>query len=414
MRRSDALFWGGLLRDYLEARLRDMIEEIEATPEEHVLQTGIDTWADALADSYAVEVPALRREDWYMDEPRAIKVDVSWDHFRRAISDPRRPAYVPGYRAVVHVPFDGDPNVFSLRPNTYTTVLPHALIRSGELIIEIEYPQDTPADIEAQATGELNRIEQWLGYARQDAQMFRTRLAQEARARIADRRQRIERHKDQLAQTSIPIRRQGGQGKTRIVDVIVRRPSPARALKGSRRVALDPTLAADVYEHILGIVRDTARSMEQSPQTYVQMGEEDRRQLFVNALNSHYSGQVTAEAFNASGKTDILVKYEDRNLFIGECKFWSGRQAFLTAVDQLFGYSTLRDSKLAAIMFVWQRGLTEVITRAREALEDRPNFVRWSDSDEETELRAFMRWPGDEEKEAELAVTFVHTPEEAK
>jgi hypothetical protein len=122
-----------------------------------------------------------------------------------------------------------------------------------------------------------------------------------------------------------------------------------------------------VYEHILGIVRDTARSMEQSPQTYVQMGEEDRRQLFVNALNSHYSGQVTAEAFNASGKTDILVKYEDRNLFIGECKFWSGRQAFLAAVDQLFGYSTWRDSKLAAIIFVRQRGLTEASSTSTQS-----------------------------------------------
>lgn len=299
-------------------------------------------------------------------------------------------------------------------PTRTTTVLPHALIRSGEVIIEIEYPQDTPVDIEPQATGELDGIEQWLGFARQDAEVFRSRLAQEARSRIADRRQRIERHRGQLARTRIPIRRQGETGKTRIVDAVVRRPSPARALRGSQRVALDPTLAGDVYEHILAIVRDTARSMEQSPQTYAQMGEEDRRQLFINALNSHYSGQVTAEAFNASGKTDILIKYEDRNLFIGECKFWSGQQAFLAAIDQLFGYATWRDSKLAAILFVRQRGLTEVIARAREALEARPDFVRWKKIDEETELRAVMRWPGDEEKEAELAVLFVHTPQEAR
>jgi hypothetical protein len=414
MARNDALFWGGHLRDYLEGRLGDMIEEIEATPEEHVLQTGIDTWADALAESYTLAVPTLRRDAWYMDEPGAIRVDVSWDHFRRAITDPSRPTYVPGYRAVVHVPFDGDANVFSLRPNTFTTVLPHALIRSGEVIIDIEYPQDTPVDIEAHATEELDRIDRWLGFARQDAEVFHSRLAQEARSRIADRRQRIERQRAQLAQTRIPIRRQGETGKTRIVDAVVRRPSPARALKASQRVALDPTLAADVYEHILVIMRDTARSMEQSPQTYTQMGEEDRRQLFINALNSHYSGQVTAEAFNASGKTDILVKYEDRNLFLGECKFWSGKQGFQAAVDQLFSYATWRDSKLAAIMFVRQRGLTEVIARGREALEARPDFVRWSDSDEETELRVVMRWPGDEEKEAELAVLFVHTPERTR
>jgi hypothetical protein len=62
MARDDALFWGGLLRDHLAGRRSDMTEEIEATPEEHVLQTDIGTWADALADSYAVEVPTLRRD----------------------------------------------------------------------------------------------------------------------------------------------------------------------------------------------------------------------------------------------------------------------------------------------------------------------------------------------------------------
>jgi hypothetical protein len=38
--------------------------------------------------------------------------------------------------------------------------------------------------------------------------------------------------------------------------------------------------------------------MERSPKTYAAMGEEDRRQTIVLALNTHYRGQTTAEAFN--------------------------------------------------------------------------------------------------------------------
>jgi hypothetical protein len=31
---------------------------------------------------------------------------------------------------------------------------------------------------------------------------------------------------------------------------------------------------------------------------------------------------IGGETENGAGKTDILVRYEDRNAFIGECKFW--------------------------------------------------------------------------------------------
>ena len=39
-----------------------------------------------------------------------------------------------------------------------------------------------------------------------------------------------------------------------------------------------------------------------------------------------------------------------------------------------------------------------------------PQFVDWQDTADETELRATMHWPGDEERLADLNVFFVHTP----
>jgi hypothetical protein len=58
------------------------------------------------------------------------------------------------------------------------------------------------------------------------------------------------------------------------------------------------------------------------------MGEEDLRQVILTSLNSSYRGKVTAEAFNIEGKTDILVRHEGSNLFIGECKVLERRQGF--------------------------------------------------------------------------------------
>ncbi len=39
-------------------------------------------------------------------------------------------------------------------------------------------------------------------------------------------------------------------------------------------------------------------------------------------VNTHYRGQATGETFNKSGKTDILVRDGDRNVFVAECKWW--------------------------------------------------------------------------------------------
>jgi hypothetical protein len=132
----------------------------------------------------------------------------------------------------------------------------------------------------------------------------------------------------------------------------------------------------------------------------------------LNNLNTHYSGQGMAEAFNVKGDTDILVRHENANVFIGECKFWSGQKGFVETIDQLFGYRAWRDTKLAVIMFVRERGLTSIIERAREALAEHEQFVEWQQASGETELRATVSWPGDERRHAELNVFFIHPPAE--
>jgi hypothetical protein len=62
-------------------------------------------------------------------------------------------------------------------------------------------------------------------------------------------------------------------------------------------------------------------------------------------------------------------------------------------------------------MFVREKGLTAILEKARVALAEHPQFVEWKETAEETELRATMRWQGDEERLANLNVFFIHTPD---
>jgi hypothetical protein len=177
----------------------------------------------------------------------------------------------------------------------------------------------------------------------------------------------------------------------------------------SEPIRLEPVLADEVFDRILGVIRLQAAGVERSPKTYAGMDEEALRTVLLDALNTHYRGQGTAEAFNVNGKTDILVRHEGRNLFIGECKVWSGVKGFLAAVDQLFGYAAWRDTKLALIMFVRERDLTAIIERAHDALAGHEHFVEWHQPASETELRAVMSWPGDDRRHADLNIYFVPT-----
>jgi hypothetical protein len=398
----------GDLRATLENHGHGLVDEVEAAPEDHVLHVDEEEWAQALAERYSVTTPELRPDDAWMDEPKNVQVDVSWDHFRRAIFDTSEPVYVPGHRTVVHIPFSGDKAIFSLKPSTYTLNPPRADVGSGELRLVIEYPSDTPVNIKGETDKLVGTVNMWLGFARDNIEQFNCELESKARVAIAKRRQRIERHREHLQATGLPVGPPGERSKTYIAEALVRRPAPVLlSTPSGQPIKLEPVLADEVFEHILEVLRLQAVGIERSPKTYAGMNEEALRTVLLDALNTHYRGQGTAEAFNVEGKTDILVRHEGNNVFIGECKFWSGVKGFIAAIDQLFGYTAWRDTKLAVLMFVRKRNLTAIIEKAREALAEHERFMRWRQAANETELRAVVSWPGDDRRHADLNVFFV-------
>jgi hypothetical protein len=89
---DDLLFNSGYLRDALAQQAGRMSEEVKRAPEDQLLHADVDAWVTALAERWQVEAPKLApEEDWYQDEPQPIQVDVSHEHFMRAITDPSTP-----------------------------------------------------------------------------------------------------------------------------------------------------------------------------------------------------------------------------------------------------------------------------------------------------------------------------------
>lgn len=316
---------------------------------------------------------------------------------------------------MVHIPFSGDKGVFDLAPTQRSMNPPRAVVRDGEVLHVIQYPHDRRPNIRAEAEALAQKIDSHLGWARADIERFNATLNATARAAINARRERVKANYAHLEETGLPMGPPSPQdSKTYISDAIVRRPAPVLPTSQPQRpMALEPVLGDEAYQHILGVIRSMALTIERAPASHSGHGEEDLRHVLLGALNTHYRGQTTAEGFNFKGKTDLLIRHEEHNIFIGECKYWSGAGGFTDTIDQLSRYTAWRDTKLAIVMFVREQDLTTIISRAREALEQHPQFVEWDDAHTETELRATVHWSGDDDREADLNVFFVHLPKKA-
>jgi hypothetical protein len=154
-----------------------------------------------------------------------------------------------------------------------------------------------------------------------------------------------------------------------------RRASPARQPRViTEAYKPEPLLEEAEYQHILAVMRSMSLVIERNPTQFASLDEETIRTHFLLQLNGHYEGSATGETFNASGKTDILIRVENRNIFIAECKFWRGPKGFKEAADQLLSYLSWRDTKCALLVFNKTRDSVAVSQKMHEGMEAHPAY----------------------------------------
>lgn len=170
------------------------------------------------------------------------------------------------------------------------------------------------------------------------------------------------------------------------------------------------TLQEDIYQEILGIIHSITQLMERSPSAFVRMKEEDLRVHYLVQLNGRFQGAATGETFNMSGKTDVLLRVEDRNIFIGEFKFWEGEQVFLEAIDQVLSYLSWRDTKAAIVLLNRNKNFGDVLDKAKAAALKHPHYKRGPNIEGETKFRYVFGNPTDHNREVILTVLAFDVP----
>ena len=127
-------------------------------------------------------------------------------------------------------------------------------------------------------------------------------------------------------------------------------------------------------------------------------------------LNGHYEGQATGETFNYEGKTDILIRVDDKNIFIGECKFWDGPKSLTSAIDQLLSYSSWRDTKVAIMLFSRRKSFSDVLDAIPAAVQKHPSLKRDLGMLSETSFRYVLAHRDDPSREMILTILAFDVP----
>jgi hypothetical protein len=401
------LFSDGQLCEYL-GRARRQAEEalLCYEPDELLLAPEADVTAYLVGLGTVSEL-VLHRDDTYQLDPTEItkRTRNDWDISR--LAQERRVT-----RYTVVTPFSGDPALFRLRASTWTTSAPWGDVHGQELRLywDNDFGTGTAELIKLHINNGLNGIEQHLGFLNRDIAEHNKAIANEMPGRVAARRAKHLADKQMQSNLGFPLKTQR-DAAAYTIPLTRQRLAPARPpQQRGQAFTPEPTLAEADYEDALQVLRNCRNGFERSPSTAAKLNEEEIRDLLLINLNARFGGRAAGEVFNGAGKTDILIRVEDRNVFIGECKIWRGPKKFSEAIDQLLTYTTWRDTKAALLIFVKSGDVTAITEKAVTALSEHPNFKRHGIHATEDRHDGILHANSDPNREIRLALMLFLIP----
>lgn len=394
-----------------DAWRKQLVSAIEGKNGDELLNTSTEDLAKFYADDFAFEVPALIEDELVVDQ-QETQVDVSHDQ-HRLIDDRSRPHYMAGTSVDVEIPYSGNKLGFDIQPSTRNYNNPRAYVGSEVLKFSITGTSLTPEKVRSEIEQRITSINTHLEWLTNDAGSYNRSLLDLAVQTIERRKEKLLKDKSLVAGLGFRMKTRSGQSKTFAAPTVRRKIRATRPQPTASRAPFkpEPTLSDEDYEHILTVLENMVGVMEQSPGAFREIDEESLRTHFLMQLNGHYSGDATGETFNYEGKTDILIKVDGRNIFIGECKFWTGEKGYLETLDQVLSYLSWRDTKASVLIFNRNKDFTGVLDKIEDSTSKHSNFKKQIKKRSETSWTYLFGHKDDTNREISITVQAYNVPE---
>ena len=389
----------------------ELIAKIEAMNGDELLNVSTTDLARYYVDQYTFEVPIIHADELVVDQ-REIKIDVSQDR-DRIIHDRSRPFYIAGTTIDVEVPFTGNKVGFDIQPSTRNFNNPKARVRDEIIEFSVTGTDLSTERVKQEIQRVLDSINAHHGWLANDAKAYNAGLESLATETIERRKEKLLKDKSLAAGLGFKMKERPGAKETFAAPKVRRNIRPRTPQPTASRVAYnpEPILTDDDYEHILSVLENMASVMEQNPGAFREIDEESLRTHFLMQLNGHFYGDATGETFNYEGKTDILVKVDGRNIFIGECKFWTGEKGYLETLDQVLSYLSWRDTKAAVLIFSRNKDFTDVLEKIEKGSHKHPNCKKLVKKRNESSWTYLFGNKDDANREISITVQAYNVPE---
>eukprot|EP00456_Euglypha_rotunda_P047566 TRINITY_DN37_c3_g1_i8.p1 TRINITY_DN37_c3_g1~~TRINITY_DN37_c3_g1_i8.p1 ORF type:complete len:390 (-),score=44.96 TRINITY_DN37_c3_g1_i8:153-1322(-) len=387
---NSSLFNGESLYDLFRGIQRDIRRDVDAMPPAK-LHEDIDRLVAEFEQRHKIEIPTLLGDEAYADEPPN---EPNSDHFR----------------IVLNIPFSGDSRGFKLSASSHPIVMDPCTVHEGRLSFPLTVHKQRPEDVVEKQKSLCIQISGGLATLRNEFDRNLQQVPTWVKECVLLRREKVAMDEKARGALAGVLRIKKREEASQVFTPARRQPLPIAAPVTAASPP-NPVLEMAAYEDILNTIQAMVHVFERSPATFRSMDEEDLRMILLVALNGLYEGQATGETFNGEGKTDILIRRGDQNVFIAECLVWKG-QAVLTSKmdDQLFKYATWRDSKLAILIFNRNKGFSDVITKMKETLRVHPQCIRELPFKHPSGVRFLFRRADDPMKEFTLTCLAFDVP----
>lgn len=367
--------------------IEQITKEIQNLDNEYVISTSQTELENYYIEKTKIEPLVLHIEDYYIENQSGISMDVSHD-FNRFVFPGER-AIVKGTSLEIAIPFEGDKLLWEIRPSTFSlSGYTDIQIKNDRIVFSVDFPDDSvdASKIKAEISEKAQRLSDAVKNLKNDVDNHNKTAPQTIISTIQRKYQLAQSAIGAVTALNIPMKRRE-KPLTYVVPTHKRESPIRKPVPTTEPYEAEPVLDEAEYQYILKIMRSMSLVIERSPASFVTLDEEAIRTHFLLQLNGHFEGGASGETFNASGKTDILIRVNNKNIFIAECKFWRGQKVFNDTIDQLLGYLSWRDTKCAILIFNRTKDTAGVRSKMHQTMESRSEHRRTVSYNEDGDSR---------------------------
>lgn len=406
--RTSRVFGERKLSDFLEASKSNVLSSIESLKDDYIRNVNESDYIGHKLSEAVIEQLEIHEDQIYASSSERM---ISAEHFPSSFHVCSGKSYKKDV-IKFHVPMSGNIQLLHCVPSTRLMWTMNIEVNRNEFCFEIINFSNDPESIVREKDSNLKSIMQQLAHVQRDVERFNSSFEAQIKSAFESKKSRVIEKSGVLASLGVPIKKTSETSLTFAVPAPQKRKKVILKKPEVNEVGFspEPSLDQSVYNDILQMIHDVGKEFERLPSLYAQKEEEHLRDHFLMMLEPNFNGSATGETFNKTGKTDILLRHENTNVFIGECKFWKGQKSFLATISQLLGYLTWRDSKAAVIMFVPNKDFSSAVDVAKSSVNEHENFIMFVNEKDETWFNYEFHLNGDRNRTVKIAVMLYHTP----